>query len=127
MGIEREAVNVADLQITRANRRGPGGDSVGDDTEIGTALEAAYTEEERLFRRADGREVVSVGRFFIDPILDAQGEIVPVLVGDLASWTDHQGVAKADEEIVSVKGLTDCTSRLDIVEFSVGQLATGGT
>lgn len=125
MGIEREAVNVGDLRITRPNRRGPGGDSVGDDAVIGSVLEAAYSEEERTFRRADGREVVSIGLFFIDPILDAEGEIVPVLVGDLASWTDHQGVAKTDEEIVRVKGLTDCTSRLDIVEFSVGQLSGG--
>lgn len=130
MGVERDLLNVSDLVITRPNRRGPGGDSGGSDTAItrsGSPVEAAYAEEERQFRNPNGREVITLGQFFIDPVRDIQGEIVPVLVGDLASWTDHQGVARSEEEIVSVKGLTDCASRLDVVQFSVGQTAPAGT
>jgi hypothetical protein len=126
MGIERLSVNVSDLRISRPSRRGPGGDESATATEIGANLEAAYTEAERIFRRGDGREVVAQGQFFIDPIRDNAGDIVPVLVGDLAEWTDHQGVAKTAQEIVRVAGIPDCTSRLDIVDFSVGQLAAAG-
>lgn len=126
MGVERDAVNVSDLKITRPTRTGPGGDSVGADADLGVDLEAAYSDEEKNFRRSDGREVVTSGLFVIDPILDDRGEIVPVLVGDLATWTDHQGVAKVDQEIVRVKAITDCTSRLDVISFSVGQQSPAG-
>ena len=120
MGIERDAVNVSDLRISRPNRRGPGGDESSAATEIGANLDAAYSESDRIFRRPDGREIVLTGQFFIDPIRGDDGEIVPVLPGDLAEWTDHQGVAKNAQEIVRVTGIPDCTSRLDIVEFAVG-------
>ncbi len=126
MGIEAEAVNVSDLQISRPNRSGPGGDEVGSPAEIGVALDACYSEQNRTIRDADGREVVVSGEFFIDPITDGRGAIVPVLVGDLAAWTDHQGVAVDPQEIVAVKGLTDCASRLDIVQFQVGRTASAG-
>jgi hypothetical protein len=126
MGIEASAVNVSDLRISRPTRSGPGGDEVGSGTEIGADLESCYSEQNRTIRDADGREVIVSGEFFIDPITDDRGAIVPVLVGDLAAWTDHQGVAVEAQEIVAVKGLTDCTSRLDVVQFQVGRTASAG-
>jgi hypothetical protein len=126
MGVEAEAVNVSDLRISRPDRSGPGGDEVGSGTEIGAALDACYSEQNRTIRDADGREVIVSGEFFINPITDGRGAVVPVLVGDLAEWTDHQGVAVDAQEIVAVRGLTDCTSRLDIVQFQVGRTASAG-
>lgn len=121
MGIDAMLANVEDLEITRPNRIGPGGDQSGAAEVIGTELLACHVEEDKLFRRPDGREVVSFGQFFLDPILDARGDPVEIRVGDLAKWTNGFGVAGEPQEIIAVAVTQDCDGALDVVTFRVGR------
>ena len=124
MGIEPASVNVSDLRITRPDRSGPGGDVVGTPAVLGSDLDACLDPEERIFRRRDGREVASFGRFYIDPVYDDVGELVPIVPGDLVEYTDAFGQAVDPQEIVSVAPTMDCDGDLDIVSFRIGR-ATG--
>lgn len=126
MGIDPSSVNVRDLKITQPDRSGPGGDQVGEPTTIGEELTACYTEENRLLRRPRGRDVVALGRFFLDPILDEDGEIVEIEPGFLAQWTNAFGSLVEPQEIVDVEPIMDCTGALDIVRFSVGRTYQAG-
>lgn len=121
MGIEPGSVNVGDLRITRPDRSGPGGDIVGTPAELGSELDACLDPEDRLFRDAKGREVVSLGRFFIDPIRSAAGVVVPILPGDLVEYTDLFGQTVDPQEIISVAPTMDCDGALDIVSFRTGR------
>ena len=121
MGIDPSAVNVADLEITRPDRSALGGDQAGAAAVIGTGLEACHVEEDKLFRRPNGREVVSFGRFFLDPILDELGEPVEIVPGDLAKWSNAFGTVGEPQEIVSVEATQDCDGRFDVLTFRVGR------
>ena len=121
MGIDPSAVNVIDLEITRPDRSGPGGDQAGAAAILGTALSALRVEEDKLFRRPNGREVVSFGRFFLDPILDELGEPVEIRPGDLAKWSNAFGTEGEPQEIISVEPTNDCEGGLDVVTFRVGR------
>lgn len=121
MGIDPSAVNVTDLEITRPDRSGPGGDQAAAPAVIGTALAACRVEEDKLFRRPNGREAVSFGRFFLDPILDGAGDPVEILPGDLAKWTNAFGTLGEPQEIISVEPTNDCAGDLDVVTFRVGR------
>lgn len=120
-GIDPSSVNVSDLAITRPSRTGPGGDEVGDATVIGSELQALRVEENKVFQTGRGREIVSLGRFFLDPILDDAGDPVEILPGDFAAWTNAFGSAVEAQEIVSVEPTTGCDGLLDVVTFRVGR------
>ena len=126
MGIDPSSVNVRDLRITSPNRSGPGGDQVGTPTAVGSGLEACFTQENRLLRRPRGRDVISLGRFFVNPFYDAVGDLVAIEPGFLAQWTDAFGSLVEPQEIVDVQPITDCTGALDIVSFSVGRTYQAG-
>ncbi len=125
MGIDPSSINVTDLVITRPDRSGPGGDQVGSPTVVASGISACRSEEDRHLRRPRGRDVVSLGRFFFDPVYDLNGDPVEFRPGDLAQWTNGFGVAVQPQEIVSVEPIFDCDGVLDIVSFRVGQ-AVGG-
>ena len=121
MGIDPSAVNVIDLEITRPDRSGPGGDQAGAAAILGTGLEALRVEEDKLFRRPNGREVVSFGRFFLDPILDELGDPIEIRPGDLAKWSNAFGTVGEPQEIIAVEPTNDCEGELDVVTFRVGR------
>lgn len=124
MGIDPTCANVSDLRLTRPVRRGPGGDESGSETVLGANLSALRTEEDRIFRRSDGREVVSFARFFMDPIKTAAGAFVEIRPGDLAQWTNAFGVLQSAEEIIAVEPTEDCSGALDVVTFRIGRSNT---
>ena len=119
MGIEPSSVNVSDLTITRPGRRGVGGDESGSTT-LGADLSACFVSEDKLFRRPGGREIASIGRFFVSPWRGADGEIVAIKPGDLAEWTDLLGVTHEPQEIIAVDPTSDCDGNLDVVAFRIG-------
>ena len=126
MGIDPSCVNVTDLKITRPDRSGPGGDQVGAASVLGQDLDALFVPEDRLLRRAIGREVVSFGVFFIDPLRTSRGVVVPVVPGDLAEWTGLQGDVPGPQEIISVEPTADCEGALDVLSFRVGRSSAVG-
>lgn len=121
MGIDLSSVNVRDLALTRPDRSGPGGDQAGAPEVLGQNLAACHAEEDKIFRRPNGREVVSFGRFFLDPLFDEGGDLIEVRAGDLAQWTSLFGVLGEPQEIISVEPTADCDGKLDILSFRVGR------
>lgn len=120
MGIDPSSVNVADLRISRPDRSGPGGDIVGTPAVLGENLEALVVDDEREFRRVDGREVVTTARIYLDPLQDDAGDPIEVRAGDLAEWTNLLGVTLDAQEIVKVAPTSDCEGELDVLELRVG-------
>lgn len=122
MGLEPGAANVVDLRLARPTRAGPGGDQTTE-TEFAAGLTALVTERPgtRRFRTPSRRADVTFAMIYLDPVRDAAGAIVPVLVGDLADWTDQQGVKVDSQEIVAVGTTEDCTGALDLLELSIGR------
>lgn len=126
MGIDPSAVNVSDLRVIRPNRAGPAGDEVGAGTLLGSALQALRVDEDRILRDGRGREIVSFGRFFLDPWTDDDGELVEIVPGDLAQWSNAFGTTVEAQEIITVETTTDCAGHLDILSFRVGRATAVG-
>lgn len=127
MGIDPSSVNVMDLEITRPDRSGPGGAEVGSGTVLGTRLQALRVDEDKILRSPRGREIVSFGRFFLDPWAGDDGEIVEIRPGDLAAWSNAFGSAVEPQEIIAVEPTNDCEGSLDVLTFRVGRTtAVGG-
>lgn len=121
MGIDPSSVNCRDLEITRPDRSGPGGDTVGTPTVLGTALQALRVDEQKFFRSTRGVELVSFARFFLDPFADEAGDVVEILPGDQAAYSNGFASAIEAQEIVQVETTEDCSGRLDVVSFRVGR------
>lgn len=127
MGIDPSSVNVLDLSIIRPTRTGPGGDEVGAGTVLGSGLQALRVAEDKLMRDSRGRELVSFARFFLDPWAGDDGEIVEIVPGDLASYSNAFGSEVDPQEIISVEPTMDCDGSLDCITFRVGRAtAVGG-
>lgn len=119
MGIDSLAVNVNDLTISRPTRSGPGGD-VGVETVIASNIQAIFMQTNRELIVPGNREVVLTGSFFIDPIVNRRGEIVPVLVGDFVAYSDLQGQLVEEQEVLAVSPSMDCENKLDCIHLAIG-------
>lgn len=123
MGIDPSSVNVSDVRITRPDRSGPGGDIVGTPAVLGEDLEACHVAEDRVLRTGSGPEIIILGRFWMDPVTDELGDVVPIKPGDLVAWTDLQGVENDPQEIISVEPTQDCDGDFDVLTFTIGRTA----
>ena len=121
MGIEPSSVNVRDLTITRPDLSGPGGDEVEAPSVIASGIQATRVEETKHYRTTRNTEVEIFARFFIDPIYDETCNLVEILAGDFASWSNAFGSVVEPNEIISVEPIYDCVGRLDIVTLRVGR------
>jgi hypothetical protein len=125
-GIDAGSINITDLVLARPDHSGPGGDSAGIFI-IRDPVEAIFIEQVQQLRVPDGREVVLTGTLYVDPLLDDSGDVIPIKPGDWASFTDLQGVKVEPQEIVVVKGVMDCSNRLDVVELKIGSAQATGS
>ena len=101
--IEPDSINVTDLEITRPDRTGPGGDQAGTPTIVATALSAYYEVIASQVKKVDGSVVQATGLLMVDPPVDSAGAYVVISPGDLAAFTIHGSQSLKPREIIKVE------------------------
>jgi hypothetical protein len=98
--IQRELVNVNDLEVRRPTRAGPGGDVKSVQT-LHSGLRAIHEPRHRWIRTVDGREISIVATFYLDP-WDSSGTPIDVKPGDFLRFTDYRTERTRDLEVAHV-------------------------
>ena len=116
--IVRALANVFDLKLTRPVRAGPSMDESDVPTLIAENLCAIYEPTHQLLQEPNGRAIVILGKFAIDPC-DNEGEALDVRQHDHLQFTDYRGKLQRRQMIRRVSPWY-CGAELDHILLEIG-------